>query len=137
MALWLFKEEPEHYSYSDLEREGSTTWDGVKNNLARINLRKVCRGDRIWYYHSGKEKAIVGEMHALGDAEETPRAGDPKAVAVKVGPVRRLPRPVSLAEVKKDPALGDWILVRFSRLSVMPVTATQWRRVEELSRSKD
>ena len=69
MAYWLFKEEPEHYSFADLQREGSTVWDGVSNNLARVHLRQVRRGDCILYYHTGKEKAIVGEMKAAADAD--------------------------------------------------------------------
>jgi predicted RNA-binding protein with PUA-like domain len=129
MALWLFKEEPDHYSFADLQRDGSTLWEGVRNPLALQHLRKVRRGDRILYYHTGKEKAIVGEMRALGDATTDPE-GDDQAVAVKVEPVRLWPRPVTLREIKADPTLADWELVRLSRLSVMPVTEAQWRQVE-------
>jgi predicted RNA-binding protein with PUA-like domain len=135
VAYWLFKEEPDHYNYADLERDGSTLWDGVINALARQNLRKVRKGDRVLYYHTGKEKAVVGEMLALSDATADPNDADPKAVIVKVKPVRRL-HPVSLSRIKTDAALADWELVRFSRLSVMPVTAPQWRRVHELSEQK-
>jgi predicted RNA-binding protein with PUA-like domain len=134
MAYWLFKEEPDHYGFADLEREGTTLWDGVTNNLARQHLRQVRRGDRILYYHTGKEKAIVGEMRALSDAGPDPTGDDPKGVVVRVKAVRQLPHPVQLARVKADARLRDWDLVRFSRLSVMPVTEAQWRRVEELSR---
>src|SRR5262249_1300171 len=88
MARWLFKEEPEHYSYSDLERERTTRWDGVTNNLARLHLRQVRRGDRILYYHTGKEKAVVGEMRADSDAGPDSNSGDPKAVVVEVRAVR-------------------------------------------------
>jgi predicted RNA-binding protein with PUA-like domain len=133
MAYWLFKEEPDHYSYSDLEQEQRTLWDGITNNLARKYLRQVRRGDRILYYHTGKEKAIVGEMRAVGDAEPDSKSPDPKAVAVEVGPVRRLHHAVSLGCIKQDPLLASWDLVRLPRLSVMPVTKDQWRRVEELS----
>jgi predicted RNA-binding protein with PUA-like domain len=133
MAHWLFKEEPDHYNFADLERDGSTLWDGVDNNLARQHLRQVSRGDRIFYYHTGKEKAVVGEMRAVSDAMPDPDSDDPKAVVVKVEPVRRLHAPVSLARIKADPQLADWDLVRLPRLSVMPVSAAQWRRVQELS----
>lgn len=135
MAHWLFKEEPEHYSFADLERDGQTEWDGVTNNLARANLRSVRRGDRIWFYHTGKEKAVVGEMRALADAVRGGRS-DPKAVSVRVGPIRRLQRPVSLATIKRDPRLAGWDLVRLPRLSVVPTTANQWRCVDELGRGQ-
>jgi predicted RNA-binding protein with PUA-like domain len=131
-ATWLFKEEPEHYSYADLERDGGTVWDGVTNNLALQNLRKVKAGDRVLYYHTGKEKAVVGVMRAVSDP--TSDADDPKRVSVRVEPVRRLPVPVTLGRIKADPQLADWELVRLSRLSVMPVNRVQWDRVEELSR---
>ncbi len=136
MAYWLFKEEPEHYSFADLERDGRTVWDGVANNLARQNLRKVQRGDRILYYHTGKEKAVVGEMQAVSDSRSDPTDADPKAVAVEVELVQRLQYPVPLSWIKQDPLLADWELVRLPRLSVMPVTDAQWLRVLELSRSQ-
>src|SRR5262249_29343441 len=129
-----FKEEPDHYSYADLERDGSTTWSGVNNNLARKHLRQVKKGDRIFYYHTGKEKAVVAEMVAASDAAADPKSDDPKAVAVTVKPVRRLPLAVTLEQIKADKLLADWELARLPRLSVMPVTATQWRRVEELAK---
>ncbi len=132
MAYWLFKEEPDHYSFADLRREGTTVWDGIANNLALQNLRKVRRGDRIFFYHTGKEKAVVGEMRAAANAKAAD--DDPKNVSVEVSAGRQLPRPVTLAEIKSDPALADWDLVRLSRLSVVPVTEVQWRRVEALSR---
>ena len=133
MGYWLFKAEPDHYSFEDLERDGSAVWEGVRNALARQNLRKVKRGERILYYHTGKEKAVVGEMKAVGNAMQDPQNADPKAVVVKVEAVRRWPRPVTLKEIRQDPDLAQWDLVRNSRLSVMPVTEAQWRRVEELS----
>ncbi len=132
---WLFKEEPDHYNFADLERDGTTFWDGVTNNLARQNLRKVCRGDRVLYYHTGKEKAIVGEMEATSDPQPDPTSEDPKGVGVEVRPVRRLLHPVSLERVKGDPELAGWDLVRLPRLSVLPVSAAQWRRIHELSRA--
>jgi predicted RNA-binding protein with PUA-like domain len=136
MANWLFKEEPDHYSYADLERDRSAIWDGVKNSLARMHLRKICRGDRIWYYHSGREKAIVGEMRAASNARDVPSPTDRGAVVVKVQPVRRLESPVALSAIKKDPRLAGWELVRLPRLSVMPVTESQWQCIEELSQKE-
>jgi len=134
MADWLFKEEPTRYSYADLERDGGTLWNGIDNNLARKHLRQVKAKDRILYYHTGKEKAIIGIMRAVADAGADPESDDPKAVGVRVEPLRRLPQPVSLEVIKGDPQLADWELVRISRLSVMPVTKFQWKRIEELSK---
>lgn len=134
MADWLFKEEPTHYSFADLERDGGTLWNGIDNHLARKHLRHVKSKDRIFYYHTGKEKAIVGIMRAVSDAGPDPDSDDPKAVSVRVEPLRRLAHSVSLEVVKNDPQLADWELVRISRLSVMPVTKSQWKRIEELSR---
>ena len=132
--LFLFKEEPSQYSFADLQRDGSTVWQGVTNNLALQHLRKVRVGDRILFYHTGKEKAIAGEMRALKDAGPDPAAENPKLAVVEVAAVRALPRRVPLSEIKNDPLLQDWELVRLPRLSVMPVTEAQWRRIEELSR---
>jgi predicted RNA-binding protein with PUA-like domain len=135
MTHWLFKEEPDHYNFADLERDGTTLWDGVTNAQARLNLRKVKRGERILYYHTGKEKAVVGEMKAIDNPTQDPHDPDPKSVVVKVEPVRRWSRPVTLKEIKNDPELAQWDLVRNSRLSVMAVTENQWRRIEEMSRT--
>jgi predicted RNA-binding protein with PUA-like domain len=131
VALWLFKEEPDHYSFTDLQRDGRAVWDGVTNNLARQHLRQVRAGDRVLYYHTGKQKAIVGEMRVVA-GPRAPR-DDPKAVVVEVEPVRAFARPVTLAEVKDDEELAQWDLVRLPRLSVMPVTQAQWRRVERVA----
>ncbi len=133
MALWLFKEEPDHYSFDDLRRDGTTLWDGVANALARQHLRQVRRGDRVWFYHTGKEKAVVGEMKVVGEPRPDPSDKDPKAVVVEVKAGKKLSQPVSLQVIKKDPLLASWELVRLPRLSVMPVTQEQWRRVEELA----
>ena len=132
---WLFKEEPSCYNYADLEKDGSTLWAGVKNALARQHLRNVKAGDRVLYYHTGNEKAIVGEMRIAADPTSDPASDDAKAVVVKVEPVRRWSTPVTLAQIKRDPLFADWELIRISRLSVMPVSAVQWQRLEELCRA--
>ena len=136
MAYWLFKEEPDHYSFADLQRDGTTRWDGVTNNLARQNLRKVRRGDWVFYYHTGKQKAVVGEMRVVSDPAADANESDPKAVVVEVEAVRQLRHPVLLSRIKKDPLLQDWDLVRLPRLSVLPMTAEQWRRIAELSQTE-
>src|SRR5438552_14338872 len=102
MANWLFKEEPEHYSWNDLERDGTTVWDGVTNNLARQNLRKVRPGDRVLFYHTGKEKAIVGEMAVVSGPKPDPSSDDPKAVVVEVKALRPWRQVVTLATIKQD-----------------------------------
>jgi predicted RNA-binding protein with PUA-like domain len=134
MARWLFKVEPGCYSFADLERDGTTLWDGVTNALARKHLRQVQPGDRIWFYHTGDEKAIVGLMEAVTGPQPDPNEDDSKSVVVEVIPVKRLKSPVTLARIKDDPLLADWELVRLPRLSVMPVSDAQWRRVEELAK---
>lgn len=136
MALWLCKQEPNCYSFDDLVRDGATVWDGVSNALARKHLRQMKPGDRVFFYHTGKEKAVVGEMVVAGEPRPDPKADDEAAVAVDMKPVRRLARPVSLAEIKADKLLANWDLVRLSRLSVVPVTEAQWKRVESLAAGK-
>jgi predicted RNA-binding protein with PUA-like domain len=136
MARWLFKEEPDHYSFTNLERDGSTTWDGVSNALALKHLRNVKSGDRILFYHTGDERAIVGEMVAVSEPYTDPAGDDAKAVVVDVKAVKRWSQPVTLAQIKEDTTLANWELVRIGRLSVMPVTDDQWTKVYNMSRKK-
>jgi predicted RNA-binding protein with PUA-like domain len=129
---WLFKEEPSHYSFDALVKDRKTVWSGVKNPVAQRNLRSVKKGDRIFYYHTGDEKSVVGIAKALADAYPDPDDATGKAHVVDVGPVKKLARPVTLKEVKADPFFKDFDLVRISRLSVMPVSDAQWARIEKL-----
>jgi predicted RNA-binding protein with PUA-like domain len=135
VPLWLCKQEPDSYSYNDLVRDGRTVWDGVGNALARKHLRQMQPGDRVLFYATGKVKAIVGEMRVVEAAMPNPQDDDPDAIVIVVEPVRTFARPVSLAQIKDEPALAEWELVRMPRLSVMPVSQAQWRRVEELGRA--
>ena len=135
MAQWLVKEEPENYSYSQFARDGKTVWAGVKNPLAQKHLRSIRRGDRIFYYHTGKEKAIVGVAKADGDAYPDPKDKTGKLYVVDISPVKALAKPVTLAQVKADTSFASFPLVRMSRLSVMPVTDEEWKRIEDMSRS--
>jgi predicted RNA-binding protein with PUA-like domain len=130
---WLFKEEPTHYSFDDLVRDGKTSWTGVKNPLAQKHLRSVRKGDRIFYYHTGDVKAVVAVAKAAGDAYSDPKDKSGKLSAVDVAPVAKLSRPVTLAEIKADPSFRDFPLVRISRLSVMPVSDREWARIEKLA----
>jgi predicted RNA-binding protein with PUA-like domain len=132
---WLFKEEPSHYGFDELVKDKKTVWSGVKNPLAQKHLRSVKKGDRIFYYHTGDEKSVVGIAKALGDAYADPGDKTGKASVVDVGPVKKLPRPVTLAEIKADAAFKDFALVRISRLSVMPVSDAEWKRIEKMSAS--
>ena len=134
MAYWLFKEEPEHYSLDDLFRDKRAVWSGVENNLALKHLRSVKKGDRVLYYHTGKEKAVVGVMEVVKGAYRDPTRDEARFVVVDVKPVRRFDRPVSLAEIKSSRKFADFALVRISRLSVMPVTDDQWAEIERLSK---
>ncbi|MEQ1757020.1 MAG: EVE domain-containing protein [Vicinamibacterales bacterium] len=134
MACWLVKEEPENYSYAQLERDGSTVWAGVKNPLAQKHLRAIRKGDRILYYHTGKEKAVVGVARAASDAYPDPADPASKAYVFEVAPGTRLAHPVTLAAVKADPAFAQFPLVRMVRLSVMPVSDDEWARIEKMSR---
>ena len=134
MAQWLVKEEPEHYPYDQLVKDGKTVWAGVRNPLAQKHLRSIKKGDRIFYYHTGKEKAIVAVANAASSAYPDPKDATGKAFVVDVAPVKKLARPVTLAEVKADRAFADFPLVRMSRLSVMPVTDDEWARIEKMSR---
>ena len=130
MAFWLFKQEPDSYSYADLERDGATTWDGVNNALAQKHLRAVKPGDKVLFYHTGDEKAIVGTM----TVSEGPTLVDEKNVAVQVKPLKRLKNPVTLAAIKADEVFAEWELVRIGRLSVMPVNAELWKKIEAMAK---
>ena len=129
---WLFKEEPANYSFDAFVEDGTTVWSGVKNPLAQKHLRSVKKGDRIFYYHTGDERAIVGIAKAIGDAYPDPKDKTAKQAVVDVAPVKKLRRPVTLAEIKSDRAFKDFPLVRISRLSVMPVSDAEWERIEHL-----
>lgn len=124
MAYWLMKSEPGSYSWNDLVREGSTEWDGVRNNAARLNLKAMQRGDDAFFYHSMAERSVIGIMRITREAAPDPK--DPDWVSVRVEPVRALERPVTLKEIKAEPKLHKMELIRQSRLSVAPVRKEEW-----------
>jgi predicted RNA-binding protein with PUA-like domain len=130
MAFWLMKSEPASYSWNDLVRDGATYWDGVRNNAARLHLRAMRPGDEAFFYQSMTDKAIVGIMRITGpgepDGPATQDGGVGAWVKVPVEPVCPLPRPVTLAAVKAEPALAAMELIRQSRLSVAPVRDEEW-----------
>ncbi|HXY46802.1 MAG TPA: EVE domain-containing protein [Thermoplasmata archaeon] len=128
VAFWLVKEEPRHYSWTDLEREGGTEWDGVHNALALRNLKSMGAGDRAIFYHSGDERSCIGILEVVGSPHPDPRDAR-GSWSVEVRPVRPLRRPIPLAEVKADPALLGFDLIRLGRLSVVAVSDDQWARL--------
>ena len=132
---WLFKEEPSHYSFDAFAKDKGTVWSGVKNPVAQRHLHAVKKGDRVFYYHTGDEKAIVGIARATSDAYPDPHDRSGKFAVVDIAPVGKLKRPVTLKEIKADLAFKEFPLVRISRLSVMPVTEAEWERIEGLSRT--
>ena len=130
MAYWLMKSEPETYSWADLERDGGTEWDGVRNNAARLHLKAMRRGDEAFFYHSMSDKAVVGVMRIVREAQPDPKDAD--WVSVRVEPVRPIP-PVTLARIKAEPRLAKMELIRQSRLSVAPVRDDEWNLVLEMA----
>jgi predicted RNA-binding protein with PUA-like domain len=134
MNYWLLKTEPETYSWDDLLREKKTVWDGVKNFQARNNLKAMKKGDQIFIYHTGSEKAIIGLAKLTREAYPDPR--DKEWLVVEIAPEEKLKRSVSLAEVKADKKLAGMALVKYSRLSVQPVKKEEADRVLELAQKK-
>jgi predicted RNA-binding protein with PUA-like domain len=130
---FLFKEEPSNYSYDDLAREGRTSWAGVRNPVAQRHLRSVKSGDRIFFYHTGKERAVVGIAKAAGDAYPDPDDKSGKLYVVDIVPVKKLKSPVTLASIKADRAFASFALTRVPRLSVMPVTEDEWERITKMA----
>ena len=129
MAYWLLKTEPGEFSYDDLVRLGRDRWDGVRNNAALKNMRAMHSGDLALFYHTGDQRQVVAVCRIVSEPYPDPNAGDPRWIVVDVEPVRRLPEPVTLAQIKADPAFAGWDLIRQSRLSVMPVPDPIWQRI--------
>ena len=132
---WLVKEEPEHYSFAQFTADGKTVWSGVKNPVAQRNLRSMSQGDRVFFYHTGKEKAVVGTATVAATAYPDPKDKSGKLVVVELAAGKPLKRPVTLKEIKADKRFASMPLVRIARLSVQPVTDAEWDAIEEMSRS--
>jgi predicted RNA-binding protein with PUA-like domain len=131
---WLVKEEPTHYGFDAFVKDGKAVWSGVRNALAQRHLRAIEKGDRVFYYHTGKEKAVVAIAKAASDAYPDPADATGKTHVVDIVPVSALKRPVTLAQIKAVPAFASFPLTRMPRLSVMPVTDAEWDRIEKMSR---
>ena len=130
---WLFKEEPSNYNYDALVRDGKTSWTGVRNPVAQRNLRNVKKGDKIFFYHTGNEKSVIGICRAAADAYADPADKTGRLFAVDVEPVKKLKAPVTLASIKADKRFATFVLTRVPRLSVMPVSDEEWQRIVEMS----
>ena len=133
MAHWLVKSEPAKYAYADLERDGRTVWDGVRNNAAALHLKAMRTGDEVFYYHSQEGLDVVGIAKVVKEAfpDESDRSG--RFVAVELAPVRALKRPVTLAEMKAEPKLEGMAMLRQSRLSVSPVSDAEWATILQMA----
>jgi len=129
---WLVKSEPFKYSWDQFVRDGSTYWDGVRNALARNNLRAMQKGDLVFYYHSNEGKEVVGVARVTREHYPDPTSDDERWVVVDLKPVKALKQPVGLAEIKADAALAEIPLVRQSRLSVMPLEKKDFDRILKL-----
>jgi predicted RNA-binding protein with PUA-like domain len=133
MAYWLIKSEPTKYSWDQLVKDKKTFWDGVRNYAARNNLRAMKKGDQLFYYHSNEGTEIVGIAEVVKEAYQDPTTDDTNWVVVDVKPVKKLKKPVSLAQIKEDKRLTNMALIKLSRLSVQPVTTEEWMAVLELA----
>jgi len=131
---WILKTEPNDYSFEDLEKDGRTVWDGVKNNLALKHIRSMKAGDQALIYHTGNVKAAIGEATILSAPYPDPRGDDERLAVIDIEHGKRLAKPVPLADVKADPSLADLALVRMGRLSVVPATSAQWKRLKAMGR---
>ena len=133
MAKWLLKTEPGSYSWADLQKDKVTIWSGVTNNTALKHLRTMKKGDEAIIYHTGGERAAVGLARITSNPYADPKADDERLVVVDLKASAPLPRPVTLDEIKADPAFAGWDLLRLSRLSVVPVPDAMWKRLLKLS----
>lgn len=125
--MWLLKTEPSTYSYDDLEKEGRAVWDGVKNPFALRNMKEMKAGDRVVIYHTGDEKAAVGLAEVTREAYADPKAKDPRLLVIDLKPKGRIASPMNLATIKSLEIFADSPLVRQGRLSVVRLTAPQWK----------
>ena len=134
MNYWLVKQEPTAYSWDDFVKDGKTAWTGVRNFQARNNLRSMKAGDRVLFYHSVTDKAIIGEAEVVRESFTDPTATEGNWIAVELKPIKTLRRRVSLEEIRADKKFSQLALVRSPRLSVMPVTADEYRAILALSK---
>ena len=135
-SYWLVKQEPEAYSWDDFVKEGETYWDGVRNYQARNNLRAMKKGDLVFFYHSVSDKEIVGVAEVTQEHYPDPTAKEGDWSVVDLAAVKPMKKPVSLAQIKAEKSLEDIALIKQSRLSVMPITEAEFRRILKLGETK-
>jgi len=135
-GFWLVKQEPETYSWDDLVRDGRTDWTGVRNFQARNNLRQMKAGEAVLFYHSGASKSVVGIAEVARAGYPDPTADDPQWVAVDIKPVTPLKQPVALADMRENSQLSNLLLIRQSRLSVLPVTKNEFETIMKMGGGK-
>lgn len=133
MAYWLLKTEPEEYSYCDLERDGTTVWEGVSNSLALKHLRAMEIGDLALIYHTGKERRVIGVAEVVSQPYPDPKLDDAKRVVVQVRAVRRVTQPITLTQIKQDGNFEGFDLLRLTRLSIVPVSESHWQHLLQLT----
>jgi predicted RNA-binding protein with PUA-like domain len=133
MAYWLLKTEPDCYNWDQLRADGKTVWDGIANALALKNLRTAVKGDLALIYHTGDQRSAVGIAKITSAPYPDPQQDDDRLTVVELKPLRALRHPVSLDQIKADPAFAGWDLLRISRLGVVPVPPKMWDRIQELS----
>jgi predicted RNA-binding protein with PUA-like domain len=136
MNYWLVKSEPETYSWAQFVKDGQTAWTGVRNFAARLHLRALKSGDRVFFYHSGEEKSVVGLGRVVKEFYPDPTATEGDWSCVDLAAVKLLAKPVTLAQIKADKILKEMVLAKQSRLSVSPVTETQFERLLKLAETK-
>jgi predicted RNA-binding protein with PUA-like domain len=132
MAYWLIKSEPEVYSWDQLLKDKQTRWDGIRNYAARLHLRSMKKGDEVFFYHSNKGTEIVGIAAVVKEAYPDPTSDDPAWFAIDIKPLKKLAKPVSLEQIKKEKKLSGMALVRIGRLSVQPVKDDEWKMIMKM-----
>lgn len=137
MAYWLVKSEPSVYSWEQFQKDGKTSWEGVRNYAARNHLKAMKKGDEVFYYHSNEGLSIVGIARVVKEAYQDPTSDEDAWVTIDLKPVKSLKHPVSMKAIKKEARLQNMALLRISRLSVQPVTEEEWKVILELSQKGD
>lgn len=133
MAYWLVKSEPFKYSWDQFVKDKTATWDGVRNYAARNNLQAMKKGDKVLFYHSNEGVEVVGIAKVAKEFYQDPTTTEPAWVVVDIKPVKKLKKPVTLAQIKAEPLLANMALVRLGRLSVQPVTDLEWQMIMDMA----
>ena len=136
MAYWLVKSEPSVYSWDQFQKDGKTSWEGVRNYAARLHLNAMKKNDEVLFYHSNEGLEIVGIAKVIKEAYPDKSTDDPRWVTVDLKPVKKLKKPVGMKEIKDQKKLADMALIRISRLSVQPVKEEEWTIIMQMAGEK-